>query len=327
MATDRAELGDWGVARPSAGAGALTIGYHAKAGTMYQATIEELLDSDAGRNLKGKVQLIFTSPPFPLNRKKRYGNKVGEAYLQWLKDLAPQLVKLLTPTGSLVIEIGNAWEPGKPVMSTLGLRTLLDFLDAGDLYLCEQFVCHNPARLPSPAQWVNVERIRVKDSFTHVWWMSPSERPDADNTRVLTPYSKAMKDLLDRGSYNHGKRDSGFDIGEKSFLKDNGGAIPPNVLTYSNTRSNDAYRSFCRKHGYEIHPAPMAYGLIEFFVKFLTKGGELVLDPFAGSNSTGAVAQQLGRRWLATEPKQQYVEGSMGRFIEFHDPPPRPAVG
>lgn len=249
MTAKRVDLDEWGIERPPGGVAPLTIGYHAKAGTMYQATIEEVLDSDVGRNLKGKVQLIFTSPPFPLNRKKKYGNKVGEEYLEWLRDLAPKLVELLTPTGSIVVEIGNAWEPGKPVMSTLALRTMLEFLEAGELNLCQQFICHNPARLPSPAQWVNIERIRVKDSFTHVWWMSPTERPDADNTRVLTPYSKAMTELLDRGSYNHGKRDSGFTIGETSFLKDNGGAIPPNVLTFSNTRSNDAYRSFCRQHG------------------------------------------------------------------------------
>jgi site-specific DNA-methyltransferase (cytosine-N4-specific) len=130
-----------------------------------------------------------------------------------------------------------------------------------------------------------------------------------------------MRELLARGTYNSGKRDSGFNIGETSFLKDNGGAIPPNVLTFSNTRSNDDYRTYCRKHSYEIHPAPMPYGLIEFFIKFLTKKGDLVLDPFAGSNSTGAVAQQLGRRWVSTEPTQVYVEGSMGRFPEFHDPP------
>ena len=70
------------------------------------------------------------------------------------------------------MEIGNAWESGRPTMSTLSLRALLAFLEAGGLHLCQQFISHNPARIPSPAQWVTVERIRVKDSFTNVWWMS-----------------------------------------------------------------------------------------------------------------------------------------------------------
>ena len=149
--------------------------------------------------------MIFTSPPFPLNRKKKYGNKTGEEYLTWLHDLAPRLTELLTPDGSIVMELGNAWEPGSPVMSTLALEAFLAFKEAGKLNLCQQFVCHNPARLPSPAQWVNVERIRVKDSFTHIWWMSPTERPKADNRRVLTEYSDEMKDLLTRRSYNGGR--------------------------------------------------------------------------------------------------------------------------
>ena len=70
------------------------------------------------------------------------------------------------------MEVGNAWEPGRPVMSTLALRALLAFLDTGKLLLCQQFIYNNPARLPGPAQWVTVERIRVKDSYSHLWWMA-----------------------------------------------------------------------------------------------------------------------------------------------------------
>ena len=149
-------------------------------------------------------------------------------------------------------------------MSTLPLKALLGFLEAGDLNLCQEFVCFNPARLPTPAQWVNVERIRVKDAFTRVWWMSPGERPKADNRKVLTKYSKSMQDLLRRGTYNSGHRPSGHNIGTKSFLSNNGGAIPPNVLVpaeevedlrlfevlpIANTRATDDYQEYCRNNG------------------------------------------------------------------------------
>jgi site-specific DNA-methyltransferase (cytosine-N4-specific) len=284
---------------------------------MYVSLIESFLDSEAGRKLRGSVQMIFTSPPFPLNRKKKYGNKTGEEYLGWLRDLAPRLTELLTPDGSIVMELGNAWEPGAPVMSTLALEAFLAFKEAGKLKLCQQFVCHNPARLPSPAQWVNVERIRVKDSFTHVWWMSPTERPKADNRNVLTEYSQEMKELLARRSYNGGRRPSGHLIGQESFFKDNGGAIPPNVFVYSNTTSTGRYREYCREHELKPHPAPMQMEMVRFFVKMLTDPGDLVLDPFGGSNSTGAVAEDLGRRWIAIEPNREYVSGSKGRFPQF----------
>jgi site-specific DNA-methyltransferase (cytosine-N4-specific) len=290
------------------------VAYCTDLGTMYQSTVEEFLASDIASAVRGEVQLLFTSPPFPLNRRKRYGNRIGDEYLEWLGSLAVPLGDLLADDGSLVVELGNAWEPGEPVMSTLALKALLQILESGGFHLCQQFVVHNPARLPSPTQWVNVDRIRVKDAYTNVWWMSRTTRPKADNRKVLTGYSDAMKKLLARGSYNAGERPSQHNIGETSFLKDNGGAIPPNVLTISNTLSTDAYRRYCKEHRLRVHPARMPGDLAEFFIRFLTDEGDLVLDPFAGSNTTGAAAEALGRTWLSIEPEAEYIAGSHGRF-------------
>ena len=288
--------------------------YETKRGRMYKGTAEQFRDSLVGKRCKGKVNLIFTSPPVPLNRKKKYGNRQGDEYIQWLAGFAKSFTDLLTPDGSIVMEMGNAWEPGKPVMSTLALKSLIEFLEQGNLHLCQQFICHNPARLPSPAQWVNVDRIRLKDSYTHVWWMSGVERPKADNRRVLVEYSKSMKKLLETGKYNPGKRPSEYKIGETSFLKNNKGAIPSNVLSISNTTSGDDYQKYCRSESLPLHPARMPSKLAEFFIKFLTEPGDLVLDPFAGSNTTGGVAEALERRWISIEPKQDYILGSYARF-------------
>jgi site-specific DNA-methyltransferase (cytosine-N4-specific) len=282
---------------------------------MFQGTIEAFLQSPRSAEYAGKVQLIFTSPPFPLNRKKAYGNKQGEEFSTWLADLAPNLKKLLTPTGSIVMEMGNAWEPGRPVMSVLALESLLQFLKKGELQLAQQFICYNPARLPSPAQWVNVDRIRLKDAYTHVWWMAATDRPYADNRQVLTPYSKSMLHLLKTGKYNSGKRPSEHHIGKTSFLTKNKGAIPANVLTITNTGTGDVYQKYCRENGIKPHPARMPVALPEFFIKLLTKGDDLVMDPFAGSNTTGAVAQQLKRKWISVEAKDEYIESSKSRFV------------
>ena len=230
------------------------------------------------RTFEKQVDLIFTSPPFPLNRKKRYGNEQGEAYVNWLVNFAPLFKKVMKPKGSIVLELGNAWEPGRPVMSTLALKALLAFLERGEFVLCQQFVWHNPARLPSPAQWVNVERIRVKDAYTHLWWMALTDRPHADNRQVLTKYSKSMEKLLERQSYNIGKRPSEHRIGKKSFLKNNSGAIPSNLITLANTQANSNYLTYCREHKLQPHPARMPNGLAEFFIKFLTKPKNMVLD-------------------------------------------------
>ena len=300
----------------ASGAEALPIVYETTRGRMLQGTIEAFLASEEVAQYRGKVQLIFTSPPFPLNRKKRYGNLRGDEYAAWLASLAPRLISLLKPNGSIVIEVGNAWEPGRPVMSVLAMRSLLDFMKSGNLNLCQQFVCDNPARLPSPAQWVNVERIRVKDSFTHVWWMSPSDRPKADNRRVLKEYSASMSALLRTKKYNSGVRPSQHNIGAKSFLRDNGGAIASNCLSFTNTGSMSRYLDYCRGHALKPHPARMPAGLAEFFIRFLTEPKDLVLDPFGGSNTTGAVAEALKRRWISVEPNPEYIASSLGRFAE-----------
>ncbi|HWQ00336.1 MAG TPA: site-specific DNA-methyltransferase [Vicinamibacterales bacterium] len=283
---------------------------------MYRGFAEDVLRSRVARKYRGKVQLILTSPPFPLNRKKKYGNRQGREYVEWLAAFAPLFREFLAPLGSIVIEMGNAWEPGQPVMSTLSLEALLAFLKAGDLKLCQQFICYNPARLPTPAQWVSIDRIRVKDSYTYVWWMAPTARPKANNRRVLKPYSLSMLRLLRTRKYNGGRRPSEHHIGTRSFLNDNNGAIPSNVLTLTNTLSNDPYLAYCKERGLPIHPARMPADLAAFFIRFLTDERDLVLDPFAGSNTTGASAEALNRRWVAIEPNADYLEGSRGRFAQ-----------
>lgn len=298
---------------------------------MFNGMCEEVLCQPSVRRYRGKVQLVFTSPPFALNRKKKYGNISHHEYVDWLAGFGPLFRELLAPDGSLVMELGNAWVPGEPTMSTLSIKALLAFQERADLHLCQEFICFNPARLPTPAQWVTVERIRIKDAFTRVWWMSATPRPKADNRRVTTRYSKSMEKLLERGTYNSGRRPSQHMIGTKSFLTNNGGAIPPNVLIpprentwgdvfevlpIANTRAKDPYQAYCREHGLAMHPARMPEQLVEFFVEFLTDAGDLVVDPFAGSNTTGAVAERLGRKWLAIEANPEYVQASRSRFAD-----------
>ena len=303
--------------------------YETKLGRMYCGKAEDLLAAYPITIRRGKVQLVFTSPPFPLNRKKKYGNLQGEEYVDWLAAFAPLLRDYLTEDGSIVMELGNAWEAGLPTMSTLPLKALLAFQEKADLHLCQEFICFNTAKLPTPAQWVTVDRTRVKDAFTRVWWMAPSPTPKADNRKVLTEYSKSMKRLLERGTYNPGRRPSEHQIGKTSFLADHGGAIPPNVLMpklqhmlpellevlpIANTRSTDPYQEYCRQNNVEPHPARMPTELVRFFIEFLTDERDLVLDPFAGSNTTGAEAERLGRRWLALEADPGYAASSRSRL-------------
>ena len=290
------------------------LSYSTSRGRMLQGKAETALRSPYLESYLGSVNLIFTSPPFPLNRKKAYGNLTGETYQEWLAGFSKPLVEFLAPDGSIVIEIGNSWNQGEPTMTTLGLKSLMIFLESGNLNLCQQFVYQNPARLPSPAQWVNIERIRVKDAFTYILWMSRTARTKANNRNVLIPYSEAMTKLLKTKSYNSGYRPSEHSIGTKSFLKDNGGAVPPNVITAANTRAGDPYLTYCKENQIRPHPARMPEQIAKFFIEFLTDPDDIILDPFAGSNVTGSVAESLGRRWISIEARSEYAEASKSRF-------------
>lgn len=256
------------------------------------------------------VDLVMTSPPFALTRKKEYGNEPFDKYLEWFMPFCHEIHRILKSTGSFVLDIGGSWIPGVPVRSIYHFELAVNL--AKDFNLAQEFYWYNPARLPTPAEWVTVRRLRVKDAVNMIWWFSKTEWPKADNRKILQPYSESMKGLIKNG-YKARKRPSGHDISTK-FQKDNGGSIPPNLIQIANTESNSAYLRHCKELGIKPHPARYPEQLVRFFVEFLTDKGDLVIDPFAGSNVTGSVCDRLGRRWLASELELKYVEGSTIRF-------------
>lgn len=260
------------------------------------------------------INLILTSPPFALTRQKEYGNKQEQFYIEWFLQFSKEFYRLLKSNGSLVIDLGGAYLPGHPVRSIYQYELLVRLCREQKYFLAQEFFHYNPSRLPAPAEWVTVRRIRVKDSVNIVWWLSKSENPKSDNTKVLKPYSDSMKALLKNG-YKAQLRPSGHDISTK-FSNDNGGAIPPNLLELANTESNSYYMKRCKELGKKPHPARFPKDFANFFIKFTTDKGDLVLDPFAGSNTTGYVAEKLERKWIAIEINEAYIQSSQIRFEE-----------
>jgi DNA modification methylase len=284
-----------------------TPAYGTRLGKAYRGDALDVL-----RDLPAEsVALAFTSPPFALRRQKAYGNVTADAYVAWFWPIAEQVHRVLRADGSFVMELGGAWNPGSGTRSLFPYQLLLKL--GSIFHLAQDFYWHNPSRLPTPAEWVTIRRTRVKESVTMIWWLSKTTEPQADNRRVLVPYSKSMKRLLKDG-YTPANRPSQHEIGPH-FRRDNGGAIPPNLLTVPNTRSYDEYLFRCREAGLPIHPARFPPELPDFFIRFLTQPGDMVLDPFAGSNVTGQVAEALERRWMSIEINADYVAGSRLRFV------------
>jgi len=305
-------------------------------GTAYLGDSLKLLPKIAPQS----VDLICTSPPFALLRKKAYGNVHSREYVEWFMQFAREFSRILRPKGSLVIDIGGTWVQGAPIRSLYHYELLLKLcgpIEEGGcgFLLAQELYWYNPAKLPTPAEWVTVRRERVKDAVNTVWWLSLDPHPKANNRRVLKPYSESQLLLMEKG-YKAKERPSEHVISNK-FGKDNNGAIPPNlidgtgddepgigqavltpvnVIAASNTSSNDQYLRLCRLHNIKPHPARFPKDLPQFAIGLCTEENDIVLDPFAGSNMTGYMAETMSRQWIALEQEEEYLKGASLRFAE-----------
>ena len=270
------------------------------------------------------ANLVFTSPPYALHFKKEYGNVSKADYVEWFLPFAQEIRRIITEDGSFVLNIGGSWNPGSPTRSLYHYKLMIALVEDLGFHLAQECYWYNPAKMPVPAEWVTVRRVRIKDSVEHVWWLSKTPHPKANNRNVLRPYSADMLRLAKKGVKTT-TRPSGHNITSSFDKIESGGSIPSNVLEdqianemliAGNNAANDFYTKRCKESGIKIHPARFPPVLPEFFIKLLTDEEDLVVDPFAGSNTTGAVAEHLGRRWIAAELVEEYLEASKFRFGE-----------
>ena len=297
--------------------------YRTDLGAAYLADARQILQ----RLPQNSVDAIITSPPYALHFKKEYGNVEKESYVEWFLQFANEFRRVLKDDGSFVLNIGGSYNKGLPTRSVYLYKLLIELVETVGFHLAQEFYWYNPAKLPMPAEWVTVRRIRVKDSVEHVWWFGKTAWPKADNRNVLKPYSADMIRLNRRG-VRATVRPSGHNIRSSFDKVDAGGAIPSNVfeerepqdvfLKFGNNAANDSYTMRCKEAGVKIHPARFPAALPEFFMKLLTKEGDFVVDPFAGSNTTGAVAENLNRQWLTCETVEEYLNASKFRFSTIH---------
>ncbi len=280
----------------------------------------------------GRVNLVVTSPPYALHFKKEYGNETKDRYVQWFLPFAREIFRALTDDGSFVLNIGGSYNKGTPTRSLYHFKLLIALVEEIGFHLAQECFWHNPAKMPVPAEWVTVRRIRVRDSVEYVWWLSKTPHPKASNLKVLREYSEDMI-RLNRRTLRSTVRPSGHVI-RASFAKiHSGGAIPSNVIEddsdeipeammkMGNNAANDPYTMKCKEEGIKIHPARFPALLPKFFIKMLTEPNDLVVDPFGGSLTTGAVAEKLERRWLAGEAVEEYLKAGTFRFIESEENP------
>ena len=306
---------------PSALLPSLSPFYTTESGAAYHCNSMEVLKQLP----ENSINLIFTSPPYALHFKKEYGNVEKDAYVKWFLGFAKEFFRVLKNDGSFVLNIGGSYNEGTPTKSIYHFKLALALVEEVGFHLAQECFWYNPAKMPVPAEWVTVRRVRVRDSVEYVWWFSKTPFPKASNRKVLRPYSADMLRLNRRG-LRETIRPSGHTIRNGFIEITSGGSIPSNVvegaggeegesmLKFGNNSANDTYTKRCKEAGMKIHPARFPAALPEFFIKMLTEESDVVFDPFAGSNTTGAVSEKLGRHWLASEMVEQYLEASRFRF-------------
>lgn len=251
------------------------------------------------------VDLLFTSPPFPLLVEKEYGNVNQERYIDFFMPYVESILPKIKDTGSIVLDFGNTWSKGIPAFNIYQFRILLKLVDDYGLYLACPMYWYNPSRLPLPAIFTAKRKLRPVDKIDNVWWLckSPLETK-SDMTQVLVPYSKSMKKFFRKHRNN---KSMSWQKGE--------GALPCNLLEIPNTNNRSQYHVACRKLKIKGQPSTMPPKLAEWFIKALTVEGDLILDIFAGSNTTGYVAETLNRRFITIEERLEYVAKSSFRFL------------
>jgi len=296
----------------------LTPYYVTPLGAAYHMDSLEVLRALPDRS----INAIITSPPYALHFQKEYGNVSKTDYVSWFLPFASEIFRVLTDDGSFVLNIGGSYNPGSPTRSLYHFKLLIALVEEIGFSLAQECFWYNPAKMPVPAEWVTVRRVRIRDSVEYVWWLSKTAWPKANNRAVLRQYSKDMIRLNEKG-LNGTTRPSGHNI-RSSFSKvESGGSIPTNVvedeiptdlLRMGNNAANDSYTMRCKEAGIKVHPARFPTALPEFFVKLLTTEGDIILDPFAGSNTTGAVSEKLERRWIAIDAVEDYLLSSKFRF-------------
>ena len=264
------------------------------------------------------VQAIITSPPYPLIKQKDYAGQHEEnAHVDWLASFFALAKRTLRDDGSLAINLGPAWRRGQPCQSLYAERLLLRLCDEAGYHLAQKLYWHNPSKLPSPAEWVTIRRVRVTPSVEEVYWLSKNPNPKANNRNVLRPYSQSMLDRLAQGGESKNRqKPSGHALQQGAFGSDNGGSIPHSLLTIPNSQSQSGYFKSCKENGHPVHPARFPTELADFLINLLSEPGDVLWDPFGGSLTTAEAGTRLGRYTISGDLSRSYLNGAIaGRAL------------
>ncbi len=277
---------------------------------------------DVFRRFDEPIALCISSPPYPLRKARDYGGPDERQYVDFICAALEPIVRSLLPGGSIVLNLsGDIFESKKPSRSLYLERLVLALNDRLGLALMDRIPWVNYSKPPAPTYWACVNRVQLATAYEPLYWFTND--PDhvrADNRRVLEAHSAQHQRLMALGgegrsaTYGNGA----YRIRPDSFGRVTAGRIPRNVMERGHACSDTkAYRRQAHAMGLPKHGAIQPTSIPDFFIRFLTEPGELVVDPFGGTVKTGLAAERLGRRWLVTEWMYEYLRGAAEMFTHF----------
>lgn len=279
--------------------------------------------STALAGLDQPITLIVSSPPYPIQIARRYGGTPDtEAYIDFICKSIEPAIKALAPGGSLCLNVSNdVFEPGRPTRSLYLERLTLAIADRFGMSLMDRLIWHNPSKPPGPVAWASKKRVQLNVAWEPIlWFTNDPTRITADNRRVLEAHTEAQLRLMKAGgedrNTNYG--DGAYTLRPGSFGAPTEGRIPRNILTRGHSCADTRrYREDAKRLGLPAHGAMQPLSIPDFLIRFLSKTGDLVVDPFGGTAKAGMAAERLGRRWIVVEKVLEYICVAGERFSEY----------
>ena len=266
-----------------------------------------ILQGDSAEVLKtlpdNSIDLIVTSPPYADQRKSTYGGISPDKYVEWFLPISEQLLRVLKPSGTFVLNIKEKVVEGE--RSTYVMELILAMRKQGWLWT-EEFIWHK--KNSYPGKWPN----RFRDAWERLLQFNKSKKFAMYQEEVMVPMGDWAKSRLKNLSDTDKRRDnskvgSGFGKNISNWI-DREKAYPTNVLHLATECNN------------KKHSAAFPEELPEWFIKLFTKEGDMVLDPFAGSGTTLFVAERMGRNAIGIEIIEEYYKMVKDQLEELYQP-------
>lgn len=237
------------------------------------------------------VDLIFTSPPYADRRKDTYGGIHPDKYVEWFLPISKELLRVLKPSGTFVLNIKEKAVDGE--RHTYVLELILEMRKQGWLWT-EEFIWHK--KNSYPGKWPN----RFRDAWERLLQFNKQKKFNMYQERVMVPVGPWSENRLKNLSETDKRRDvskvgSGFGKNISNWL--NRDLVYPDNVLHLATECNN-----------KNHSATFPDALPEWFIKLFTNEGDTVLDPFMGSGTTIVVARRMGRSSIGIDIVPEFVE-------------------